>query len=187
MSFPHTITPHPPPPKKKTKKQKNQKTATTTTTPLLQIQGQLQGLFPSMSDAKSGMDNQKINVANFFNRWNNYVDNFRGALRLIYSERFLLTIVVCDFYSACWLCHRKIVYNFHNIKLPVARVLDIFSKPMTFFVPYNYDNHKQVTPSNSCPRLVSISHATKLYCVNQPLKTKLTKHVFSPGKVQSTE
>ena len=35
----------------------------------------------------------------------------------------MLTIVACDFYSARCSRHEKIVYNFHDIKLPVATIV----------------------------------------------------------------
>ena len=44
-------------------------------------------------------------------------------LRPIYTVRFLPTIVACDFYSARCSRHGKIVYNFHDIKLPVATIV----------------------------------------------------------------
>ena len=44
-------------------------------------------------------------------------------LRPIYTVRFLLTIVACDFYSARCSRHGKIVYDFHDIKLPVATIV----------------------------------------------------------------
>ena len=44
-------------------------------------------------------------------------------LRPIYTVRFLLTIVACDFYSAHCSRHEKIVYDFHDIKLPVATIV----------------------------------------------------------------
>ena len=61
-------------------------------------------------------------------------------LRPIYTVRFLLTIVVCDFYSARCSRHGKIVYDFHDIKLHVATIVvgfqNMFQKPTTFFVSY---------------------------------------------------
>ena len=45
------------------------------------------------------------------------------ALRPIYTVRFLLTIVACDFYSGHCARHGKIVYDFHDIKLPVATIV----------------------------------------------------------------
>ena len=44
-------------------------------------------------------------------------------LRPIYTVRFLLTIVVCDFYSARCSRHGKIVYDFHDVKLHVATIV----------------------------------------------------------------
>ena len=44
-------------------------------------------------------------------------------LRPIYTVRFLLTIVACDFCSTRCLRHEKIVYDFHDIKLPVATIV----------------------------------------------------------------
>ena len=41
----------------------------------------------------------------------------------IYTVRFLLTIVACDFCSARCSRHGKIVYDFHDIKLPVATIV----------------------------------------------------------------
>ena len=46
-----------------------------------------------------------------------------GLLRPIYKVRFLLTIVTCDFCSARCSRHGKIVYDFHDIKLPVATIV----------------------------------------------------------------
>ena len=46
-----------------------------------------------------------------------------GGLRPIYTVRFLLTIVACDFCSARCSRHEKIVYDFHDIKLPVATIV----------------------------------------------------------------
>ena len=40
----------------------------------------------------------------------------------ICTVRFLLTIVTCNFYSARCSRHEKIVYNFHDIKLPVDTI-----------------------------------------------------------------
>ena len=45
------------------------------------------------------------------------------VLRPIYTVRFLLMIVACDFYSARCSRHGKIVYDFHDIKLPVATIV----------------------------------------------------------------
>ena len=45
------------------------------------------------------------------------------ALRPIYTVRFLLTIVACDFCSARCSRHEKIVYDFHDIKLSVATIV----------------------------------------------------------------
>ena len=45
------------------------------------------------------------------------------SLRPIYTVRFLLTIVACDFYSAHCSRHGKIVYDFHDIKLLVATIV----------------------------------------------------------------
>ena len=45
------------------------------------------------------------------------------VLRPIYTVRFLLTIVACDFCSARCSRHEKIVYDFHDIKLPVATIV----------------------------------------------------------------
>ena len=65
---------------------------------------------------------------------------FNELLRLIYTLRFLLTIVACDFYRARCSRHGKIVYDFHDIKLPVATIVVgfyiMFQKPTTFFVSY---------------------------------------------------
>ena len=47
----------------------------------------------------------------------------KHVLRPIYTIRFLLTIVACDFCGARCLRHGKIVYNFHDIKLPVATIV----------------------------------------------------------------
>ena len=48
----------------------------------------------------------------------------RGSpLRPIYTVRFLLTIVACDFCSARCSRHGKIVYDFYDIKLPVATIV----------------------------------------------------------------
>ena len=44
-------------------------------------------------------------------------------IRPIYTVRFLPTIVACDFYSARCSRYGKIVYNFHDIKLPVATIV----------------------------------------------------------------
>ena len=44
-------------------------------------------------------------------------------LRPIYTVRFLLTIVACDFCSARCSRHGKIVYDFYDIKLPVATIV----------------------------------------------------------------
>ena len=44
-------------------------------------------------------------------------------LRPIYTVRFLLTIVACDFCSARCSRHEKIAYDFHDIKLPVATIV----------------------------------------------------------------
>ena len=44
-------------------------------------------------------------------------------LKLIYTVQFLLTIVACDFYSSRGSHRGKIVYDFHNIKLPVATIV----------------------------------------------------------------
>ena len=44
------------------------------------------------------------------------------TLRPIYTVRFLLTIVACDFCSARCSRHGKIVYDSHDIKLPVATI-----------------------------------------------------------------
>ena len=41
----------------------------------------------------------------------------------IYKVRFLLVIVACDVYSASCSHHGKIVYNFYDIKLPVAMIV----------------------------------------------------------------
>ena len=49
--------------------------------------------------------------------------NFPAQLRPIYTVRFLLTIVACDFCSARCSRHEKIVYDFHDIKLPVATIV----------------------------------------------------------------
>ena len=64
-------------------------------------------------------------------------------IRPIYRVRFLLTIVACDFWDFCsGRCsrHGKIVYDFHDIKLPVATIVvgfqNMFQKPTTFFVSY---------------------------------------------------
>ena len=58
----------------------------------------------------------------------------------IYTVRFLLTIVACDFYSERCSRHGKIIYNFLNIKLHVATIVvgfeNMFQKPTTFFVSY---------------------------------------------------
>ena len=35
----------------------------------------------------------------------------------------IYTIVACDFYSARYSCHGKIICNFHDIKLPVATIV----------------------------------------------------------------
>ena len=53
------------------------------------------------------------------------VQKFSGIahLRPIYTVRFLLTIVACDFCSARCSRHGKIVYDFHDIKLPVATIV----------------------------------------------------------------
>ena len=48
---------------------------------------------------------------------------FCYLLRPIYTVRFLLTIVACDFYRARCSRHGKIVYDFHDIKLPVATIV----------------------------------------------------------------
>ena len=47
----------------------------------------------------------------------------RCVLRPIYTVRFLLTIVACDFCSARCSRHGKIVYDFYDIKLPVATIV----------------------------------------------------------------
>ena len=44
-------------------------------------------------------------------------------LRPIYTVRFLLAIVACDFCSPCCSRHGKIVYDFYDIKLPVATIV----------------------------------------------------------------
>ena len=63
-----------------------------------------------------------------------------SVLRLIYTVRFWLMVVACDFYSARCLRHGKIVYDFHDIELPVAKIVvgfqNMFQKPATFFVSY---------------------------------------------------
>ena len=46
-----------------------------------------------------------------------------GLLRPIYTIRFLLTIVACDFCSAHCSRHEKIAYDFHDINLPVATIV----------------------------------------------------------------
>ena len=46
-----------------------------------------------------------------------------GLLRPIYTVRFFLTIVACDFCSARCSRHGKIAYDFHDIKLPVATIV----------------------------------------------------------------
>ena len=51
------------------------------------------------------------------------LESTREALRPIYTVRFLLTIVACDFCSARCSRHGKIVYDFHDIKLPVATIV----------------------------------------------------------------
>ena len=70
-----------------------------------------------------------------------------GALRPIYTVRFLLTTVACDFYSARCSRHGKIVYDFHDIKLPVAticrRILKHVSKAHDILRVVR-DNRKQV-------------------------------------------
>ena len=43
--------------------------------------------------------------------------------RPIYTVRFFLTIVACDFCSARCSRHGKIVYDFYDIKLPVATIV----------------------------------------------------------------
>ena len=51
---------------------------------------------------------------------------FHGTMHLlrpIYTVRFLLTIVACDFCSARCSRHGKIVYDFHDTKLPVATIV----------------------------------------------------------------
>ena len=45
------------------------------------------------------------------------------SLRPIYTVRFLLKIVACNFHSARCSRHGKIVYDFHDIKLPVATIV----------------------------------------------------------------
>ena len=55
-----------------------------------------------------------------------YIDclkTHRNYLRPIYTVRYLLTIVACDFCSARCSRHEKIVYDFHDIKLPVAMIV----------------------------------------------------------------
>ena len=47
----------------------------------------------------------------------------KADLRPIYTVRFLLTIVACDFCSARYWRHGKIVYDFYDIKLPVATIV----------------------------------------------------------------
>ena len=44
-------------------------------------------------------------------------------LRPIYTVRYLLRIVACDFCSARCSRHGKIVYDLHDIKLPVATIV----------------------------------------------------------------
>ena len=46
-----------------------------------------------------------------------------ASLRPIYTVRFLLTIVACDFCSARCSRHEKIVYDFQDIKLPAATIV----------------------------------------------------------------
>ena len=66
------------------------------------------------------------------------------VLRPIYTVRFLLTIVACDFCSARCSRHEKIVYDFHDIKLPVAfKVLKHVSKAHDILRVVR-DNRKQV-------------------------------------------
>ena len=74
------------------------------------------------------------------------------------------------FYGAHYSRHRKIIYDFHNIKLPVTTIViwlwNMFQKPTIFF----RDNRKQVvglifTQNDLCCRLVvSILHATVVPC-----------------------
>ena len=45
------------------------------------------------------------------------------VLRPIYTVRFLLTNVACDFCRMRCSRHGKIVYDFHDIKLPVATIV----------------------------------------------------------------
>ena len=72
---------------------------------------------------------------------------FLKSLRPIYTVRFLLTIVPCNFYSARCSRHGKIVYNFHDIQIAhrydCRRVLKHVSKAHDILrvVP---DNRKQV-------------------------------------------
>ena len=47
----------------------------------------------------------------------------KPLLRPICTVRFLLMIVACDFYSVRCSRHGKIVYDFHDIKLPVATIV----------------------------------------------------------------
>ena len=51
------------------------------------------------------------------------VKRLKTPLRPIYTVRFLLTIVACDFCSAGCSRHGKIVYDFYDIRLPVATIV----------------------------------------------------------------
>ena len=55
--------------------------------------------------------------------WNEIDSKSQTILRPIYTVRFLLTIVACDFCSARCSRHGKIVYDFYDIKLPVATIV----------------------------------------------------------------
>ena len=67
------------------------------------------------------MGNFKFNFLSRGQLESESIDNF--FLRPIYTVRFLLTIVACDFCSARCSRHGKIVYDFHDIKLPVATIV----------------------------------------------------------------
>ena len=72
---------------------------------------------------------------------------FWYLLRPIYTVRFLLTIVACDFYSARCSRHGKIVYNFYDIQIAHSydcrRVLKYVSKVHDILRVVR-DNRKQV-------------------------------------------
>ena len=59
----------------------------------------------------------------FYQGCNGLVLLLKTILRLIHMVQFLLTIVACNFCSARCSCHGKIIYNFHNEKLPITTIV----------------------------------------------------------------